>query len=208
MESERQRALLDLLKEVANIGTGFAATALSQFINRQVKMTVPTARVLLPSELPKQLGGEDTHVAAVYAPLNGEVQGGIFFVTALNEAKGLADLLLDLYAHGSAKIPEDPLSVSAFQEVANIVIGAYLSSLADLTALMVAPQVTALTFDMAGAVLAEGTLLMAEEDEVILIETVMALEGRKQTVQGFLLLLPDRASLLRIEASLKGQRDG
>ena len=56
---------LDALREVANIGAGHAATALSQMINSTIMISVPTINVSRLEEVPPQVSAPEEPVAAV-----------------------------------------------------------------------------------------------------------------------------------------------
>ena len=50
---------LDALREIGNIGSGNAATALSEMLNRQVDITVPQIGILEYAEVTESLGGPE-----------------------------------------------------------------------------------------------------------------------------------------------------
>ena len=56
---------LDALREVANIGAGHAATALSQMIGGTIMISVPTINVSRLEEVPPQVSAPEEPVAAV-----------------------------------------------------------------------------------------------------------------------------------------------
>ena len=58
---------LDALKEVANIGAGHAATALSQLTGRTIMIGVPEVNIRPLEEVPELLGASDEVIAAVLA---------------------------------------------------------------------------------------------------------------------------------------------
>lgn len=49
---------LDALKEVSNIGTGNAATALSQLLGRKIDMNVPDINIVPFEEVMEEIGDE------------------------------------------------------------------------------------------------------------------------------------------------------
>src|SRR5216684_8802113 len=55
----------DALREVANIGAGHAATALSQLTNRRIMISVPQINIARLEEVPDLLGNPQDVVAAV-----------------------------------------------------------------------------------------------------------------------------------------------
>ena len=48
---------LDTLREIGSIGTGNAATALSQMLKRQVRITMPEVRIMGYNEAIEWIGG-------------------------------------------------------------------------------------------------------------------------------------------------------
>ena len=53
----------DVLREIGNIGSGNAATALAKMLNQKVDIKVPKAALLDFNELPQAVGGEETIVS-------------------------------------------------------------------------------------------------------------------------------------------------
>ena len=66
---------LDALREVANIGAGHAATALSQMTNRTIMISVPEVNVRPLEEVADLLGAPDSVVAAVLMQMMGDLTG-------------------------------------------------------------------------------------------------------------------------------------
>src|SRR5207245_3831166 len=66
---------LDALKEVANIGAGHAATALSQLTNRRIMISVPEINIARLEEVPELLGNAGEVVAAVLMHMLGDLTG-------------------------------------------------------------------------------------------------------------------------------------
>src|SRR5438552_13657428 len=66
---------LDALKEVANIGAGHAATALSQLTNRRIMISVPEINIARLEEVPELLGNASDVVAAVLMHMLGDLTG-------------------------------------------------------------------------------------------------------------------------------------
>src|SRR5699024_11992951 len=49
----------DVLREIGNIGAGNAATSMSQLINKDVTMEVPSVKVVSINEMMEEIGGPD-----------------------------------------------------------------------------------------------------------------------------------------------------
>src|SRR5687768_5532713 len=96
MEDARQlKALqLDALREVANIGAGHAATALSQMTNRTIMISVPEVNVRPLEEVSDMLGKPDAVVAAVLMQMMGDLTGRTLVLFPERSAQRLCDILL------------------------------------------------------------------------------------------------------------------
>ena len=70
----------DVLKEISNIGTGNAATAISKLLNGRVDIKVPDIRFLDFNELPEIIGGAENEVIGIFVALEQDVEGMMMFV--------------------------------------------------------------------------------------------------------------------------------
>ena len=85
---------LDALREVANIGAGHAATALSQMIGGTIMISVPTINVSRLEEVPPQISAPEEPVAAVLMHMLGDLTGRTLLVFPKPTAIRLAELML------------------------------------------------------------------------------------------------------------------
>ena len=69
------RLELDALREVGNIGSGNAATALAQFLNRKIDMAVPNASIMELNDIPNLVGGANKAVLGIFLKIMGEIDG-------------------------------------------------------------------------------------------------------------------------------------
>ena len=86
---------LDALKEVANIGAGHAATALSQMIGGTIMISVPTINISRLEEIPPQVAEPDEPVAAVLMHMLGDLTGRTMLVFPRSSALRLAESALE-----------------------------------------------------------------------------------------------------------------
>src|SRR5919112_2367223 len=93
---------LDALREVANIGAGHAATALSQMVGGTIMISVPTINVSRLEDIPPQVAEPDEPVAAVLMHMLGDLTGRTMLVFPRRVAIRLAELMLHRPA-GSSK---------------------------------------------------------------------------------------------------------
>src|SRR2546423_7148513 len=97
---------LDALKEVANIGAGHAATALSQMIGGTIMISVPTINISRLEEIPPQVAEPDEPVAAVLMHMLGDLTGRTMLVFPRSSALRLAGLMLHRDAGTANRIGE------------------------------------------------------------------------------------------------------
>jgi chemotaxis protein CheC len=187
---------LDALREVANIGAGHAATALSQMIGETIMISVPRINVSRLEELPPQLASPDEPVAAVLMHMLGDLTGRTLLVFPRRTAARLAELLLHRKAAG------DDFSVmerSAIKEAGNILSSAYMNALSDFMGMMLLPSPPSLAIDMSAAVLTTAYLQFgSDKDFVFCVESEFMMSDTEEKLRGFFLLLPDPASLQAI----------
>src|SRR5690606_4665748 len=110
---------LDGLREVANIGAGHAATALSQLTNRRITVDVPEIRVVPLESVPELIGKPDEAIAAVVMQVLGDLTGRTVQVFPGATASRLAGILLDRH---HVPFPEGfgEIEQSAIREAGNI----------------------------------------------------------------------------------------
>ena len=75
---------LDALKEVGSIGTGNAATALSELIQTEIRIQTPEIRIMGYNEAIDWIGGPEEVTAGVLVKLGGQVNGIMLAVQKLD----------------------------------------------------------------------------------------------------------------------------
>ena len=194
---------LDALREVANIGAGHAATALSQMIGETIMISVPTINVAPLEDLPPQVTEPDEPVAAVLMHMLGDLTGRTLLVFPRRTALRLARLLMRRATdEGRADFSE--MDQSAIKEAGNILSSAYMNALSDFMGMMLLPSPPSLAVDMSNAVLTTAYLQFGtDKDYVFCVESEFYMNDTDEKLRGFFLLLPDPASL---QAILKAVR--
>ena len=193
---------LDALREVANIGAGHAATALSQMTGCTIMISVPTINIARLEDVPPQVSGPEEPVASVLMHMLGDLTGRTLLVFPKPTAIRLSELMLRR-PHGSSKDLGE-LEQSAIKEAGNILSGAYMNALSDFMGLMLLPSPPSLAVDMSDAVLTTAYLQFgSDRDYVFCVESEFYLQDIGERLRGFFLLLPDYASL---QAILKAVR--
>jgi chemotaxis protein CheC len=179
---------VDALREVANIGAGHAATALSQMTGATIMISVPRINV--------------ARLEDVLMHMLGDLTGRTLLVFPRPTAIRLAELMLRR-PQGSSKTFGE-LEQSAIKEAGNILSGAYMNALSEFMGLMLLPSPPSLAVDMSQAVLSTAYVQFgAEDDYVFCVESEFYMKELDEHLRGFFLLLPDRPSLQKILRSIK-----
>ncbi|HQD28509.1 chemotaxis protein CheC [Acetivibrio saccincola] len=179
---------IDVLREIGNIGTGNAITALAKMLNRKVDMDVPKVKVMKFKDVSEILGGAEIPVVGLLLNVEGDISGSIMFILKMDAAHILVNMLMKRRLEECREFGE--MELSALQEIGNILASSYLSSLSSLTGLSIMPSVPELAIDMAGAILSVPAIQFGEVgDSVLYIETGF-FEGSTRVVGDFF-LVPD-----------------
>lgn len=193
---------LDALREVANIGAGHAATALSQMTQQTIMIAVPTISITPLEDVPPQLGGPEEEVAAVMMSMLGDLRGRTLLVFPRATALRLAELLLRRPRAPGAPLSE--LEQSAIKEAGNILSGAYMNALSEFMGVTILPSPPALAIDMSQAVLTTAYLQFGDDrDHVVCVETEFLMHDAGERLRGFFLLLPELPSLRAILRAIR-----
>lgn len=148
---------LDTLKEIGSIGTGNAATALSELIGQQVRIKTPEVRIMGYNEAIDWIGGPEEITAGVLVRLSGQVNGIMLSVQKLDFINLVLESMLGKGVDDYDNLQE--LESSALIEVGNIMISTFINALSGLVEMKIDLTVPAFTVDMQGAII---TVPMAE----------------------------------------------
>jgi chemotaxis protein CheC len=188
---------LDALREVANIGAGHAATALSQMTNRTIMISVPEVNVRPLEDVAELFGSADAVIAAVLMHMMGDLTGRTLLMFPEQSAKTLSDILFRRAPGATESF--GAMEQSGLKEVGNILVSAYMTALSDFMGMMLVPSVPSLVIDLSGAVLTSAQLNFGHDrDYAFCVETSFRIDGTKDSLGGHFLLLPDLASLRSI----------
>ena len=194
---------LDALREVGNIGSGNAATALAQFLNRKIDMTVPNAAIMDLDDIPNLVGGPKQTILGVFLRIMGEISGRfLLFIPENTSIKMLRYLIPECKIESLTNI--DEIESSCLREIANILAGAFLNALSVLTKTTMLNSLPYLSFDYSGAIIDNVVADMtAVSDKVLMMETSLIEEKENLLLHIFILPAPNSLELLldRIGAS-------
>ena len=123
---------LDALRELANIGSGTAATALSSLLGRPIDVSVPNALALPLADAVDAAGPADAEVTAVVLPIFGDLDAVVLMLFHPQDAAQICGLL--------GVEADTEVGVSALGEVGNILGSSYVGALGMMTGLALEPR--------------------------------------------------------------------
>ena len=192
----------DGLGEVATIGAGHAATALSQLTDRRIMISVPHVRRVSYSEVPDMVSTFGDHIAVVGMRMLGDLTGRALLAFGEYDAARLCDLILRR-PPGPPRILGE-MEQSGLKEVGNIVCSAYLTALSNFMGMMLLPSVPALIIGPTReAIAATVDPDETETDLVFCVDTSFTAEGADDPLTGAFLLMPDKASVRAILEAIR-----
>jgi chemotaxis protein CheC len=190
---------LDAVRELASMGAGHAATALSSMTRQRIMITVPTIAVAPLGEVLRTHVAPDAAVTVVtvQVEVSGDLTGRALLVFAEPTACRLADLMLQ--RPGPTSRTMGRLERSALQECGNILSGAYLNALADFLSMRLLPTAPVLATAPARSLLQTAECARGDDGDVVFcVETEFQLADDTVAVRGHFLFLPDAPSLQRM----------
>ncbi|MCL1982336.1 MAG: chemotaxis protein CheC [Clostridiales bacterium] len=190
---------LDAIREVASIGAGNAATALSSLLSQQVKIDVPNVTLMEYSSAIEILGGPETIACGIMVRLSGDMNGIILYLQELDFINVVLKSVFNKTVDRYDELGE--METSALIEIGNIGISSYINSLAAFARMDVQLSVPAFCINMAGAMITVPmTEIGYESNKIMLLDGNFKCGGQK--VSSKLLLVPDVQSLSALLARL------
>ena len=143
---------IDTLREIGSIGTGNAATALSQILKREIRITQPEVRIMGYNEAIEWIGGPEHVTAGVLVKMGGQMNGIMLSVQQLDFVNLVLESMVGTKISGYEEL--DDMGRSALVEVGNITISTFINALSGLSDISLELTVPAFAVDMQGAILA------------------------------------------------------
>jgi chemotaxis protein CheC len=182
-------ARLDALREVANIGAGHAATALSTLTATRIMISVPMVNIVPPGDFVPEIA-PGVEIVAVRMDMTGDISGQTVFLLAVSASLRLAERMLRRKRGTSPNLGK--LEQSALNEAGNILAGAYLTALSDFLDMRLMLSPPALTTGRTEEALKSiGDHVPRVESPILCVETEFFLEEPVESLHGFFLLVPD-----------------
>jgi chemotaxis protein CheC len=177
---------LDALRELANIGSGTAGTALSRMLGRSVDISVPNALVLPFAEAVEATGPAEAEVTGIVLGVVGEMAGTVLLLVPPEDARTLCGML-GLEA-------DSEYAESALGEIGNVVGTSYINALAAMTGMKLEPTPPSTATDMLAAIV--ETVLAGHAvggDAALLLDSKLQVEGEDCSIS--FVLVPDQGGV-------------
>ena len=186
MSTQYTELQLDALRELANIGSGTASTALSAMLGRSVDISVPSAQALPFADAVEAIGDAEAEMTAIVLGIRGDMGGTVLLLVPPADADAMCRLL--------GVEPDDEFAVSALGEIGNIVGASYINALGSMTGMAIEPTPPATATDLLGAIVASVLAGAAVDGDVaLLLNSDLVVEGEDCSVS--FLLVPDRGGV-------------
>lgn len=122
--------LLDLLKELINIGTGEAALSLNQITKSHIELDPPQVHVVKRSDLKEKIQsfvGEEVSIVEMY--FDGPISGGSFHIMGKKDLGTLVHFFLD--SDDDSVLNAENIRIDVHKEVSNILINSIMCKFTD-----------------------------------------------------------------------------
>ena len=180
---------LDALRELANIGSGNAGTALGSMLGKSVDISVPTAAVMPLADAVAVAGRPDELRHGVVVPIVGDMEAIVVLLFPDPDARTLCAV------YGIE--PSTPDGKSMLGEVGNILGTSYINVLAQMAAMDLEPAPPQVVEDMLGSILESVLLGRGEDvDQVLILDSALMVEGEQCSLS--FLLLPSTGGITQL----------
>lgn len=155
---------VDALREIINIASGNAATALSQILKKKIDMNIPVVEVRKFQDVADRLGEADEVVMATLLKVLGDISGSVLLVVKEKNAKQIAYSLLEELVDEY----DDDMVLSVFQEIGNILGNSYLRAMGSFLDVNLLSSVPYISIDMLFSIISSAYISANEEEDYII----------------------------------------
>ncbi|EHL19979.1 hypothetical protein HMPREF9628_00976 [Peptoanaerobacter stomatis] len=189
---------LDLLKEIGNIGSGNAATSLSNMISKKVDMQVPNVEVIDTQKVVEMFSDQEEITVGVYINFTGDIQGTIL---TLLDKESAGKLIKALIGQEPKDFMYNDMEKSVVQELGNIMTSGYVNAISMFSSLFINISIPSVCIDMVSSILSVPAVEYGiDSDKLILIENKLDIEG--ENVNCYFFFMPDLDSFEKLFVQL------
>jgi len=186
---------IDVLREIGNIGSGNAASSLSQMMDRPVDIAIPSVAILDVNDAIANMGGAELQIVGLLLSLSGDVNGMMMFLLEREFACMLLNALMFMDVKDFSEI--DEMGYSAIQEMSNIMAASFVNAIADMTGLAIDLSPPSTATDMLGAIMNAPAIYYSNiSDKIIFIKNEFGTADMKAPAH--IIMMPDVESLNKI----------
>lgn len=197
MKTSYSEIQLDALRELANIGSGTAATALSSLLGIPIDVSVPSALALPLADAVEAAGPADAFVTAVVLPIFGDLDAIVLLLFPPEDATTLCNLL--------GVDADSEVGLSAISEIGNIIGSAYIGALAMMTGLILEPRPPETATDLLAAIVSTVLATGAQKTDIaLMLDSDLILEGTECSLSFMLVPSSDGVGELLSRLGLNG----
>lgn len=192
----------DALKEIINLSFGSASAGLADVIGMYVFLNVPTIEIMQPDEICKYIEKEiflQKGLNIVEQYYIGKIRGMAYMILSFDNVEEILSILGLNEMHKIQNYSHDVLAQETIIEIANIIIGACVSKIAE----MLSDVVTYLPPRYIGSdcsLEAISNKLFKPNSYVIILKTVFQFEARE--VNGYIFLVNTYESIKWLKDSI------
>ena len=185
---------LDGLREISNIGSGTAATALSSMLGLTVDLQVPRALALELADAVDAVGSPEDEATAVVLGVFGDLDATVVLLFDPESAATVCGLL-------GVDASDSEMALSALGEIGNILGSSYVGAMGQMAGLNLEPHPPMAIADMLGAIVATALASTAlDTDLALLLDSEMQVEGAQ--CRFGVLFVPSTDGVARLLAGL------
>lgn len=194
----------DILYELSNVGVGMASVALGKMFGANISIGIPS---VVPVEANiENIVRDDPEkvVIGILMSLEMTLSGAVLFLVDGVFLTDLIEKLTDRRLVGD-ELVEDPDSLSAIQEVANIMAASYMKAIGAYTGICIYLSPVMVGVDMIGALISYPVAQLGLNNaDSICIDTSFSVMGEeKQRTAGRIIMFPNETSVQQIVDALK-----
>lgn len=172
--SNNQEFETGILLELGSIGAGHAATALSDILQQPILIEVPKIHTVNAHLIPKIYNKHDIPTIAIYLQLTETYGCDILLMFELTEAKKIAAMM----TFASSIDELDPtMETSALHELANILIGSFLTAISDFIEMNLLPTTPQSVVDTFDAIIDSFLIKQSMSEKAMIFETRFKRQG-------------------------------
>lgn len=182
----------DILKELGNIGTGNAVTALSAMLSHPLDILSTKLNFVSYREMYAGLGSSEEEKIGIMLEAHGEITGMFLFLLDMGFSECVLDWLVEKKERDLTKMNE--MEQSVICELGNVMCGSYVNALAQLLNKRIEVTVPHICVDMSGAIFsAVVSHLMKVSDTLLMIDNKIRMD--KELLCGQILFFPEMESM-------------